>query len=136
VQFYRNGLAATLSSLALPYGYALTVWSSGELVRRASPPPTVADVFLFLLGAVAAYAALRLTIGDIEISSSGMGKDHVVRAGAIHLTALFGAAGIAFVLAKLPPPSAWALTPLCSTGAYLLVVALEQAFEVRESGSS
>jgi hypothetical protein len=27
----------------------------------------------------------------------------------------------------------WALTPLCATVAYLAVVALEQAFEVREN---
>jgi hypothetical protein len=134
VRFYRDGLAATLSSLALPYGYAITVWSSGAFVQRASPPPTAADIFLFILGAVAAYAALRVVIGEIEVSSSGMGRNHMLRAGVIHMTGLFGAAAVAYLVARLAPPAVWALTPLCSTLTYLMIVACEQAFEVREQG--
>jgi len=128
---YRQGLAAALTETALPYGYTLTVWSSGELLRRAHPPPGLTAIFLFILGAAAGYGALRVAVGDAAEHRGGMGRHRIIRAGAVHLAAIAGAAGVAAALAAVPGLLVWPLAPLGSTVTYLGTVALEQAIEVR-----
>ncbi len=132
MRFFQHGLAAALTATALPYGFTLTVWSSGELVRHAHRAPSIADVFLFVAGAAAGYGVLRLSVGDIEAKATGIGKGHILRAGAVHVAAIIGAAGVAAGLAHASVPEAWALVSFCSTIVYHAVVAVEQAFEVRE----
>jgi hypothetical protein len=56
----RRAFATMVSSSAAPYGYTLTVWSSGALLIHFRHAPTVWEVFLFLFGAVVAFAALWL----------------------------------------------------------------------------
>ncbi len=131
LRLYRRGLAATAAQVALPYGYTLSIWSSGELVRRYHSPPSTAEIFLFILGAAAAYAVLRIAGGEIERDTSGTGKGHILRAGVIHVVAIFGGAGVGAALAHVSAPAAWPLTACGATAAYLSVVAIEQAFEVR-----
>jgi hypothetical protein len=132
MRLYRNGLAATLTAVALPYGYTLTVWSAGELLRRAHPPPGVAEIILFVAGAACSYGALRFAVGNAEEPLSGIGRYRVARAGTVHLAAITAAVGVAAALATVPGFAAWPLVPFCSTASYLAIVALEQAFEVRD----
>jgi hypothetical protein len=56
----RRAFATTVSASAAPYGYTLTVWSSGALLIHFRRAPTVWEVFLFLTGAVIAFATLWL----------------------------------------------------------------------------
>lgn len=132
MRLYRQGLAAALTATALPYGYTLTVWSSGEFLRQAQRAPSLADIFLFVVGAAASYGALRLAVGDTGEQRSGIGRHRILRAGTVHVVAITGAAGVAAGLATVPAPAAWPLTSFGSTLSYLAIVALEQAFEVRE----
>lgn len=127
---YRRGLASTLSSMALPYGYTVTVWFSGELVRHEHPKPTVADIVLFVAGIVFAYGALRLAAGEAEDASSGAGRHRVLRAGVVHLTAIAAAVSAAYGLGHLPELWAWPLAALGGTATYLVIVAVELAFDV------
>jgi hypothetical protein len=115
--------------MALPYGYTLTVWCSGELVRHEHPQPTVADIVLFVAGAVFAYGALRLSAGETDAASSGAGRHHLLRAGVVHLSAIAAAVSAAYGLGHLPALWAWPLTALGGTTAYLVIVAVELAFE-------
>lgn len=133
LRLYQKGLGATLTQMALPYGFTLSIWSSGEIVRHFHPPPGLGDIFLFLVGAAAAYGLLRVVVRDVEVDGSGVGKGHVLRAGTVHLAAIFGGAGVAAALAQLPVPGAWPVTPFGATLVYLTVVAVEQTFEQHQS---
>lgn len=128
---FRNGLAAALTATALPYGFTLTIWFTGEIVSHVHRPPDVPDAFLFIVGAAAGYGALRLWVGDVSARGAGIGSSHVLRAGAIHLAGIMGAAGIATAAAQASTLTAWGLASFCSTVVYLVTVAVEQAFEVR-----
>ena len=57
---YLRALDTALHGAGLPYGYAITVWSTGTTLTGAQGKPSVASVFLFAAGAAAAYGALRL----------------------------------------------------------------------------
>lgn len=127
---YRRGLASTLSSMALPYGYTVTVWFSGELVRHEHPKPTVADIVLFVAGVVFAYGALRLSAGETDAASSGVGRHHVLRAGVVQLTGIAAAVSAAYGLGQLPALWAWPLAALGGTATYLGIVAVERSLEV------
>jgi hypothetical protein len=39
-----------------PYGYTLTVWTSGAVLTHARGIPSTADALLFMLGAVLGFA--------------------------------------------------------------------------------
>lgn len=132
MQRFRHGLATALTATALPYGYSLAVWSSGELVSHAHRPPNTVDVILFVAGAAAGFGLLRLSVGDIEEQAAGIGRGHVIRAGTIHVVGIMGATGAAAAIAQVSVPAAWALVSFCSTIVYLGVVAVEQAFELQE----
>jgi hypothetical protein len=56
---YVHGLRSVLQGVALPYGYTVTVWSSGQELIHVRGVPPVWEVFLFAAGAVSAYATLR-----------------------------------------------------------------------------
>jgi hypothetical protein len=132
MNFYRQGLAATLTETALPYGYSLTVWATGEALRRHHAP-SLADIVLFAVGAAAGYGLLRLGLGKVEEHRGGMGRDRFIRAGIVHALAIGAGVGVAAAIATAPAPPAWPLAAFASTLTYLGTVALEQAFEVRRS---
>jgi len=43
---------------AAPYGYTLTVWTSGAVLAHARGLPTTLDAFLFMVGAVSGFGAV------------------------------------------------------------------------------
>jgi hypothetical protein len=66
----RGATARVTSILAIPYGYTVTLWSAGALAFSRLGPPAVIDVFLFALGACAAFvmlAALGASQLDLEV---------------------------------------------------------------------
>lgn len=52
---YRMSLARTVGAMDLPFGYTLTIWSSGALAVARYGVPTRGDVLVFLLGGLSAY---------------------------------------------------------------------------------
>ena len=59
---YLSALATALRGTALPYGYTLTVWTSGMMLTNERGLPSVGDVFLFMIGAVAGFVVLGLIV--------------------------------------------------------------------------
>jgi hypothetical protein len=57
---YTDALRITVSASAAPYGYTLTIWTSGAVLGHARGAPTTADAFLYMAGAVVAFAAVAL----------------------------------------------------------------------------
>lgn len=55
---YLRALETALHGAGLPYGYAVTVWSTGAALISARGPPSVGHLFLFAAGAAGAYGGL------------------------------------------------------------------------------
>ena len=53
---YKAALRVTVASSAAPYGYTLTIWTSGAVLSHAQGIPNAGEALLFLAGAVFAYA--------------------------------------------------------------------------------
>ena len=52
----RAALGTMVAASAAPYGYTVTVWSSGAVVVRAPGTPRVAEVFAFIAGALGPHS--------------------------------------------------------------------------------
>jgi hypothetical protein len=53
---YRPALRAAVAASAAPYGYTLTIWTSGAVLSHTRGIPSAVEALLFLVGAVAAFA--------------------------------------------------------------------------------
>jgi hypothetical protein len=70
---YRSALRATVAASAAPYGYTLTIWTSGAVLSHAGGIPSTAEALLFLVGAVAAYALVGgLAFGGLAIVAASL----------------------------------------------------------------
>jgi len=58
---YVANLRTVVALSAEPYGYTLTIWTSGAVLSHAHGIPRSVDALLFLIGAVAAYALVGST---------------------------------------------------------------------------
>lgn len=56
-QAWNRSLAAVASGSAVPYGYTVTLWSSGAVLSHAHGAPDVPRIALFMLGALAGFTA-------------------------------------------------------------------------------
>jgi hypothetical protein len=53
---YRQSLRTTIGSSAAPYGYTLTVWTSGAVLTNARGLPNTIAALTFMIGAVLGFA--------------------------------------------------------------------------------
>ena len=122
---YVTALATVLRGSALPYGYTVTVWTSGMMLVRHRGLPSTAEVFLFMLGAVVAYA----TLGGVVRAGRGVPFDPAAgllrHTGMLHLLAVGGALGAATLVALIPSAVAWPFGSFAATGTYLGLATLE-----------
>ena len=126
---YVHGLRSVLQGVALPYGYTVTVWSSGQELIHVRGVPPVWEVFLFATGAVSAYAVLRgvtpAPAGEAapQIGSTPSGG----RALAIQIVAIGSAIGAVTLLALMDSWITWPLGGFAATALYLAVASIEPA---------
>jgi hypothetical protein len=122
---YVSALATVLRGSALPYGYTVTVWTSGMMLTRHRGLPSTGQVFLFMVGAVAAYVSL----GSVVRAGRGVPFDPdpgVLRhTGMLHLVAVGGALGAATLVGLIPSGVAWPLGSFAATSTYLGLATLE-----------
>jgi hypothetical protein len=52
---WNRSLAAVASGSAVPYGYTVTLWSSGAVLSHAHGAPDLVRVALFMASAIAGY---------------------------------------------------------------------------------
>jgi hypothetical protein len=113
---------------ALPYGYTVTIFSSGQAVTHAHGVPSVPEVLLFSTGAAAAYGFLRWGVRGVSGVARQLGESpRLVRAGALQLAAILAAILAAALLARLPEVPAWPAAAFAATLAYLGIVSVELA---------
>ena len=131
----RRAFATTVSASAAPYGYTLTVWSAGALLIHFRNSPQVWEVFLFLAGAVVAFAALWV-LGRGTIDRAHPVSQQSVRAfaGALDLFAVGVAVGTATLLSMIPGWAAWPLTSFGATTLYLVALSVQLAIAERSEG--
>ncbi len=135
---YLKALQTALHGAGLPYGYAVTVWSTGAALAREHGMPSVIEIFLFAAGATAAYGGLVLLTGETagEAEKPLARSPHLVRAGLVHLTAIGAAITTALLVAEIQGSVAWLLATFAATLVYLAVSSVEVATVERGGGTS
>lgn len=117
----RAALGTIVAASAAPYGYTISMWSSGAILIHTHGTPRVAEVFAFLAGALTAFGLLSLLaqgpIARMEL------LDHAgdrVLAGALHWVAAGAAVATSALLAQLLTWEAWPLASFAATTIYLV----------------
>lgn len=122
----RNLRAAVMASVA-PYGYTLTVWTSGALLIHARGLTDIGQVLLFMAGAVIGYAL----VGLVAFRGLGTGQGAPTSPpptlwGNLH----FASIGLAICGSYLAAHAfhgliSWPATGFAATAIYLLVLGAE-----------
>jgi hypothetical protein len=124
----RRAFKTLLVSSGTPYGYTLTIWSSGAVLRHFRGLPSLREIFLFLAGALFAFTALSLVgfavarrAKPFEVSSA------LDWTGVLHWFAAGLAVGAVALLAQIPSWVAWPLGAFVATAVFLCVATLQLA---------
>ena len=123
---YRTDLRGVVGSSASAYGYTLTVWSSGQMLSHIYGSPSPLKVFLFLGGAVLAFASVGVLAFGGVAKRFGGGSGRVELWGSFHLFSggiAVGAAWLVGTYASSMP--GWPLGAFAATAVYLSVVGAE-----------
>jgi hypothetical protein len=134
----RAAFATMVATSAAPYGYTVSVWSTGGMLMHHHGTPRVHDVFAFAGGALGGFTVLGL------FASRGSGRwDQIDRAddrvltGMLHWFAVGAAIGAAALLAEIHGWVAWPLASFAATALYILVASLQLALlTARRQGSA
>jgi hypothetical protein len=111
-----------------PYGYTLTVWTSGAVLTHARGVPDTADAFLFMVGAVAGFALVGLSsFGSLTATVQVDLRQPALWAGLHVLSTGAAIGGAALVAHLLEDPGAWPLGGFTATTVYLVVLAVQLA---------
>src|SRR4051794_24715705 len=110
----RRTLDQVLARTAIPYGYTLTVWSTGALATHAHGMPTPAAVFGFAAGGVVGFSLLAI-IGVPAPESDDTSQATQLFAGALNVIAIGVALGLADACVRAPESVAWPLASMVAT---------------------
>lgn len=122
---YVSALATVVRYSAVPYGYTVTVWSSGMVLTHELGLPSVGEVFLFMVGAVTGFALMGLIVGLAGGVPFEPRYRAMRRTGALHFIAVGGALGGATLVALIHSAVAWPLGAFVATATYLALATLE-----------
>ena len=135
-RFIRN-LRLGVAASAAPYGYTITIWSSGAVSMDVLGKPHAAAALLYVIGAVAAFLAVEIiAYGELRIRlSSGpmprmavWGNAHLVPSGG----AVFAVWGIDHALRG--ELGGWPVAGFLATGLYLTLNAVQTTLASRRPG--
>lgn len=129
-------LARNLVSESKAYGYTLTIWGAGALLFHHYGTPNVAEIGLYIGGALVAMATLTAVAFGGFLAEHGAGDGQLVAASMVHLLATGGNLVVSYALVAasarvgLPANAAFVLvgfqTTVCYNGFLLLEHALTQ----------
>jgi hypothetical protein len=122
---YMSALATALRGTALPYGYTLTVWSSGMVLTRERGLPSVGEIFLFIAGAIAGFALLGLIVRLSGSPPFEPSFSDLRRTGTIQVLAVGGALGGTTLVGLIHSGIAWPFGAFVATTGYLALATLE-----------
>src|ERR671939_1459516 len=124
---YRWATRQAVSMSLGPYGYTVTIWTSGGVLIHSRGAPSAIEALLFMLGAVGGYAS----VGIVSFGSAGAQalavKPPAIWAG-FHVIGIGLAIGAATLVAHgIHSTAAWPLGGFAVTAIYLLVLAAQLA---------
>ena len=137
IERYRTDLRGVIGSSASAYGYTLTIWSTGAILSHLYGSPSPPKVFLFLGGAVLAFALVGvLAFGGVAKRFDG-GSGRVELWGSFHFFSGALAVGGAWLVGTYASSSwGWLLAAFVATAVYLSAVGAENtASELVRTGS-
>jgi len=124
----RAALGTTVAASAAPYGYTVTLWSSGVIVIRAHGLPPVAEVFAFAAGALCAFGLMGLLARGALTSMESLGDAaERVSASALNWFAVCTAVGVIALIAQIHGWEVWPLSSFTATALYVLLASLQLA---------
>jgi hypothetical protein len=129
VEHYIRGLGMSTRNNGLAYGYSITATVSFGMLAHTDAPITVLKLFMFLVGAGIAFAALTALVTR-GFSQRVEREPPVVVALATSFSLLSSSAGVAVAAglgSGLGGWAAWLLGSMLATWTYLSIAALEMA---------
>lgn len=124
----RAAMATTVAATAAPYGYTVTLWSSGALLVRSHGVPSVTEVFALAAGAMLAYSLVALLARGAAFRTRPLDRPgNRVRAGALNWFAVGIAISAVALLAKIHGWAVWPLSSFAATSLYLVVGSVQLA---------
>jgi hypothetical protein len=126
---YRAHLQTTVASSAAPYGYTLTIWTTGAVTTHARGVPSTWEALLLLAGAVSGFAFTAALAHGSATDTFSTHEHRAIRLWAgFHLVSVGSAIGVAAAIAHvLESPIAWLAVGFAATVMYLLVAAAQFA---------
>jgi hypothetical protein len=124
---YRIHLQTAVANSAAPYGYTLTIWTSGAVITHARGIPTAWEALLFLAGAVIGFGmAAALAYGRPSEILAPRGHSQVRLWGGFHLISVGLAIGAAALVTALVKDDVdWIIVGFVATLVYLVVIAAQ-----------
>jgi hypothetical protein len=122
---YLRALATVVRRSAIPYGYTITIWTSGAVLEHGHGRPTLGQTYLFLLGAVGGFAVVALIAARSAPRRLEPAAGAVLLIGAINVLALGLALGAAALVSMIRGGAAWPLGSFAATTVYLLAASVE-----------
>ncbi|BBL79688.1 hypothetical protein RxyAA322_15420 [Rubrobacter xylanophilus] len=125
---YGRNLQVVVRSSGAPYGYTVTIWTSGALLIHAQHLPSLAETLLFMAGSVLGYGAVGVVaFGGLQVVSTPE-RGRLALWGNMHFLSI-GAAmlGAYLVSHAIGGELSWFVTGLVATATYLLVSGVESA---------
>jgi hypothetical protein len=125
---YRKRLRGSVAQSAAPYGYTLTIWTSGAIAAHERGVPATVHALAFAGGAILAFMIIGMfAFGRPEQVLRAPREREVEIWGAFHLPAVATAIGLATLVAHTVVDAVlcWFLVGFLSTASYLLLIALQ-----------
>lgn len=124
---YRAHLQAVVAASAAPYGYTLTIWTSGAVTTHARGIPTALEALLFLAGAVCGFALIGAIAHGSATRILRVQSESTVRLwGGFHLPSVgLAIACSSLVAAVIHGAPTWLFVGFVATSVYLLVIAAQ-----------
>jgi hypothetical protein len=123
-----HALGTLASASAGPYGYTLSVWSSGAVLIHFRGLPNVGDVLLFAGGGLAGFTLIGLMVHlRLEAVEEIATMRERILAGVLHWFAVGAAIGVVALIAQIASWVAWPLAMFAATVVYLLGATVQLA---------
>jgi hypothetical protein len=124
----RAAMATVVVGSAAPYGYTLSIWSTGAVLVRSYGTPTIGDVFVFVAGAITAFNLLGLLAEKTLTRTSPIdSRTDRVLAGVLDWIAIGAVVGAVSLLAEIHGWVPWLVGPLVATVLHLVAAGLQLA---------
>lgn len=126
---YRHSLRKAVGTSAGPYGYTLTIWTTGAVLIHARGVPGTLEALLFMLGNVVGFALVGAAAFRSGPTGVSHGTSHPVLWGSFHFVPVAASIGAASLVAALVDGSAaWPVAGLVATSIYLVSVGAQITF--------